>query len=90
MFHNLIESGSPRKEFKRRGRFLLGTLASYALLAAVAGVASVTAYTANLGSQNFEVTMLPPLTPAVAQTNTHDNAPAHPTRGSGRSWRSKM
>lgn len=78
MFHNLIESGSHRKELKRRGRFLLGTLASYALLVALAGVASVTAYTANLGAQNFEVTMLPPWTPPqpAARRQPSENHPA--------------
>ena len=70
MFHNLIESGSHRKELKRRGRFLLGTLATYALLATLAGVASVTAYTANLGGQNLEVTMLPPWTPPQPAVRT--------------------
>ncbi|MCA1817421.1 MAG: TonB family protein [Acidobacteria bacterium] len=78
MFHNLIESGSHRKELKRRGRFLLGTLATYALLVTLAGVASVTAYTANLGSQNFEVTMLPPWTlpQPAARPQPADSHPA--------------
>jgi protein TonB len=66
MFHNLIESGSHRKELKRRGRFLFGTLAAYALLVALLSVASVFAYTAHLDGQNYEVTMLPPLTPQPA------------------------
>ena len=82
MFHNLIESGSHRRELKRRGRFLLGTLATYALLLTLAGVASVTAYTANLGAQNFEVTMLPPWTPPQPAAHPQP-AETHPAAHGG-------
>jgi protein TonB len=77
MFHNLIESGSHRKEFARRGRFLFGTLATYALLVALLSVASVFAYTAHLDGQSYEVTMLPPWTPpATAHAQPADTHPA--------------
>lgn len=58
MFSHLIESGSHKKEFKRRGRFFLGTLGFYGLLLLVAGVASVYAYNEQLGKQELEVTLL--------------------------------
>lgn len=76
MFHNLIESGSHRKELKRKGRFLFGTLAAYALLVALAGVASVFAYSAHLDGQSYEVTMLPPLAPTASHTQTTETHPA--------------
>ena len=41
MFANLVESASHQKEFKRRGRFLLVTLAGYALVVMSLGVVSI-------------------------------------------------
>ena len=62
MFNNLIESRSHTSEFKRRGSFLLYTLAAYGLLFVVAGVASIYAYDAHLDEQEREVvTMLSPI-----------------------------
>src|SRR5262249_44527884 len=64
MFHNLIESQSHRREFKRRGRFLLATTAAYALLFFVAGIASIYAYDARLDAQVDDLALLswvPPL-----------------------------
>jgi len=62
MFNNLIESQSHRREFKRRGRFLLVTTAVYALFFVVAGIASIYAYDARLDAQNDEsiISMLVP------------------------------
>jgi protein TonB len=76
MFHNLIESGSHRRDLARRGRFFLGTLASYALVAAFAGVAGVYAYSAHLDEQNYQITMLPPW--ALPKAATPDEAPERP------------
>jgi protein TonB len=78
MFHNLIESGSHRRDLARRGRFFLGTLASYALVAAFAGVAGVYAYSARLDEQNYQITMLPAWAPPqpAAQPVERDRAPA--------------
>lgn len=61
MFNNLIESSSHRKEFKRRGSFLVVTTITYALMLALTGVASIYAYDARLAEQNYEqvITMLP-------------------------------
>lgn len=68
MFNNLIESSSHRKEFKRRGSFVLCTTITYALMLSVSGVVSIYAYDAHLGEQNYEqvITMLPP--EAVTET----------------------
>lgn len=56
MFSNLVESGSHASEFKRRGRFFVGTLAFYGLLLAAAGVGSVYAFNAHLDEQSdYEV-----------------------------------
>jgi len=78
MFTNLIESSSHRKEFKRRGSFVLFTTATYVLLLVIAGVVSIFAYDARLGDQTFEViTMLPPvdLTPTTAAVTSHSEPP---------------
>ncbi len=78
MFTNLIESRSHRKEFKRRGSFVLFTTATYVLLLVIAGVVSIFAYDARLGDQTFEViTMLPPvdLTPTTVAVTSHSEPP---------------
>jgi protein TonB len=76
MFHNLIESGSHRRDLARRTRFFLGTLASYALVAAVVGVAGVYAYSAHLDEQNYQITMLPSWAlPAVAREVVQPDPP---------------
>ncbi|PWT88053.1 MAG: hypothetical protein C5B55_13710 [Blastocatellia bacterium] len=75
MFNNLIESSSHRKEFKRRGSFLLFTTATYALLFVITGVASIYAYDANLGEQSYEINWLPPVNLEATATVSHDPAP---------------
>jgi protein TonB len=76
MFHNLIESGSHRRDLARRGRFFLGTLVSYALVAAAAGVAGVYAYSAHLDGQNYQITMLPSWTlPAATREIVQPDPP---------------
>ena len=61
MFNNLIESSSHRREFRRRGSFLLYTAASYALLFIIAGVVSIYAYDARMEDQNLELATIMPL-----------------------------
>ncbi len=80
MFNNLIESSSHRSEFKRRGSFVLFTVASYALFFVIAGVVSIYAYDARMADQDLEiVTMMPlvdlpaPVQPTVATPT--DNGP---------------
>jgi TonB family protein len=78
MFNNLIESSSHRKEFKRRGSFVLFTTATYVLLFVITGVVSIYAYDARLGDQILEVvTMLPPvdLAPTAAAPTSHTERP---------------
>jgi protein TonB len=81
MFNNLIESSSHASEFKRRGSFVLFTMATYALLLIVAGVISIYAYDARLDDQNLEfVTMLNPLDlPAPPVSVTHAAPPKSST-----------
>ncbi len=60
MFSNLIESSSHGSEFKRRGSFLLFTMAGYTVFFIVAGVVSIHAYDAHMEDRNLElVTMMP-------------------------------
>jgi protein TonB len=89
MFNNLIESSSHRREFKRRGSFVLFTSATYTLLFIVAGVISIYAYDARLEDQNTEfVTMLSPMELPAAPTKVREapapknntNAPSHAVR----------
>jgi hypothetical protein len=68
MFGNLIESGSHKKDLKRKSTFFLGTLAFYAVLLMVAGVGSIYAYNAHLEEQQFDVVMIMRFPPAQAQT----------------------
>jgi len=78
MFNNLIESSSHRKEFKRRGSFVLFTTATYVLLFVITGVVSIYAYDARLEDQTFEViTMLPPvdLAPTATAATSHIEHP---------------
>jgi protein TonB len=68
MFHNLIESQSHRKEFKRRGSFVLFTVAAYAVILFGAGIGSIYAYDAQLEAQASSLELMswvPPVTPAA-------------------------
>ena len=58
MFNNLIESSSHRKEFRRRGSFLLFTTFTYALLLGASGVLSIYAYDAHLEAQTTELELV--------------------------------
>lgn len=76
MFNNLIESTSHSREFKRRGSFVLFTMATYAVLFVIAGVASIYAYDARLDNQNTEiVTMLNPVELPAPPVPVRDAAP---------------
>jgi protein TonB len=68
MFNNLIESTSHAQEFKRRGRFLFFTAATYIVLFVITGVASIYAYDAHLESQTNELSEITfvPLPPPEA------------------------
>jgi TonB family protein len=78
MFNNLIESSSHRKEFKRRGSFVLFTTVTYLMRFVITGVVSIYAFDARLEDQNLEVvTMLPPvdLAPSPPKPVTHESTP---------------
>ncbi|HEY0077335.1 MAG TPA: TonB family protein [Pyrinomonadaceae bacterium] len=68
MFGNLIESGSHKKDLKRKSTFFLGTLAFYVVLLMVAGVGSIYAYNARLEEQQFDVVMIMRFPPSQPQT----------------------
>jgi len=78
MFHNLIESSSHAREYKRRGSFLLFTTGVYAVLLVLGGVASIYAYDARLEEQSLKVVpLLPPqeIVPEQPQQPTHPDRP---------------
>ncbi|MDQ5846154.1 MAG: energy transducer TonB [Acidobacteriota bacterium] len=84
MFNNLIESSSHANEFKRRGSFVIFTMASYAVLFAVAGVLSIYAYDARLEEPASEITMLSPVefeTPSVETVRPTNVAPSSNNQG---------
>ena len=58
MFNNLIESSSHKKEYKRRGSFLLFTGGIYVILFVVTGVVSIYAYDAHLEQQFLDDVVL--------------------------------
>lgn len=51
MFNHLIESGSHKRDLKRKGSFFLGTFLFYAVLLGAAGVGSIYAYNVRLDAQ---------------------------------------
>ncbi len=77
MFNQLVESGSHRADFARRGTFFVSTLALYAVLFVIAGVASVYAYDAKLDKQNLELFALVSPAPLPVQIMPQNNTP-HP------------
>ena len=86
MFNNLIESTSHASEFKRRGSFVIFTMASYAVLFAVAGVLSIYAYDARLEEPASEITMLSPLEyerPTVEAVRPANVPPSSNNEGAG-------
>lgn len=86
MFSNLIESSSHASEFKRRGSFVIFTMASYAVLFAVAGVLSIYAYDARLEEPASEITMLSPVefeTPDVEEVRPANLPPSGNNQGAG-------
>jgi len=58
MFDNLVESGSHKQDLSRKGSFLLGTVAIYAVIGTALIVGSIWFTVANLDSQDLELTTL--------------------------------
>jgi protein TonB len=58
MFDNLVESGSHKQDLSRKGSFIMGTIAIYAVLGIAFIVGSIWFTVANLDSQDLELTTL--------------------------------
>jgi periplasmic protein TonB len=58
MFENMVESGSHKEDFARKGSFILGTLIIYAALIAIAAIASIWYTVAKIDSEALELTTL--------------------------------
>ncbi|MBV9957878.1 MAG: hypothetical protein JO360_05620, partial [Acidobacteria bacterium] len=76
MFANLVESASHQKELKRRGRFLLATLAGYTLVVMCLGVVSIYAYDAHLENRDLDFIVL--LAPTQAEQPAPETRNAAP------------
>ncbi|HVS80614.1 MAG TPA: TonB family protein [Pyrinomonadaceae bacterium] len=70
MFENLVESGSHSGDAKRKGSFILVTLAVYVVLFLAGAVASIVLATESIDQQNLELTSLiaPVPVPQAAKT----------------------
>lgn len=58
MFENMVESGSHKEDFARKGSFILGTFIIYGVLIALAAVASIWYTVAKIDSEALELTTL--------------------------------
>lgn len=58
MFENMVESGSHKEDFARKGSFILGTFIIYGALIALAAVASIWYTVAKIDSEALELTTL--------------------------------
>lgn len=95
MFNNLIESSSHKKEFKRRGSFVLFTTITYALMLGASGLVSIYAYDAHLDAQTtqLELVMFVPPEEATAPReleHTVRPAPTNTTKNPADSVRTKL
>ncbi len=62
MFDSLVESGSHKDDFARKGSFFLGTFVIYGLILVAIAIGSIFWYDAHLESQNLElVTLVAPV-----------------------------
>ena len=69
MFDNLVESGSHKQDLSRKGSFLLGTVAIYAVIGISLLVAGILYAPAYLDAQDLELTTLVAPVPVPAQAN---------------------
>jgi len=76
MFENLVESGSHKEDLGRKGSFLLGTVAIYAVIGITLLVVSIMYAAANLESQDLDfITLVAPVpVPQQAQPEKHEEA----------------
>src|SRR4030095_405683 len=82
MFENLVESGSHKEDLGRKGSFLLGTVAIYAVTAATLLVISIMYAAANLESQDLDfITLVAPVpVPQAAQPEKREEAKPQETK----------
>src|SRR5687768_144176 len=80
MFSNLIESGSHRRDLRRKSTFFLGTLVTYGVLLVAAGVGSIYAYNVTLEDrEDYE------LLAVMDFSRAREEKPAEPVRRSAAS-----
>lgn len=75
MFDNLIESGSHKQDLGRKGSFLLGTVAIYAVLGIAFLVTSIWYMDNSLDAQDLELTTLVAPVPVPVQENQPEKQP---------------
>ena len=75
MFENLVESGSHKDDLGRKGSFLLGTVAIYAVIGITLLVVSIMYAAANLESQDLDfITLVAPIPVPQAQPEKREEA----------------
>ena len=80
MFDNLVESGSHKQDLGRKGSFILGTVAIYAVLGIAFIVGSIWFTVANLDSQDLELTTLVAPVPVPQQAQPDKPQEAKPQK----------
>jgi protein TonB len=80
MFDNLVESGSHKQDLSRKGSFIMGTIAIYAVLGIAFIVGSIWFTVANLDSQDLELTTLVAPVPVPQQAQPDKPQEAKPQK----------
>ncbi len=80
MFDNLVESGSHKQDLSRKGSFIMGTVAIYAVLGIAFIVGSIWFTVANLDSQDLELTTLVAPVPVPQQKAPEKQEEAKPQK----------
>lgn len=80
MFDNLVESGSHKNDLSRKGSFLLGTIAIYAVLIVAFLVASIWFTVASLDTQDLDLITLVAPVPVPPQQNQPEKQEAKPQK----------
>ena len=75
MFENLVESGSHKQDLSRKGSFLLGTVAIYAVIGVTLLVIGIMYANADLDRQDLELTTLVAPVPVPVQQNEPEKQP---------------
>ncbi len=80
MFDNLVESGSHKDDLSRKGSFLLGTLAIYAVIGTALLVGSIWLTLANIDTPDLELTTLVAPVPVPQQATPDKPQEAKPQK----------